>query len=183
VATRTARGGDAKPAAEPAAVKHKTAFTSRAAVLAVVVAALAIALAAPVRQLLSQRAQIASLRTSVETQKQQVADLEKAKQLWADPSYVAAQAEDRLHYVRPGQVPFVTLSPTPSAPASALAAAALADQPWYGRLWSSVKGAAAVPARTPSQTSSPQPTLSPELAPAPQVTPSLQVTPVAPAGP
>jgi cell division protein FtsB len=143
-------------------VKRRPAFTSRAAVLAVVVAALAIALAAPVRQLLSQRAQIASLRNSVAAQQQRAADLKKQQALWADPAYVAAQAADRLHYVRPGQIPFVTLSPKPVVAASASAAAALANQPWYGQLWSSVQ-AAGVPAR-PSSTVRPSPTSSPAAA-------------------
>jgi cell division protein FtsB len=149
-------------------VKRKPAFTSRAAVLAVVVAALAIALAAPVRQLLSQRAQIASLRNNVAAQKQRVADLEKQQALWADPAYVAAQAADRLHYVRPGQIPFVTLSPKPAAAASASAAAALANQPWYGQLWSSVQ-VAGMPSRS-SPTLRPAPTSSP--APAATVSPT-----------
>ncbi|HEY5456235.1 MAG TPA: septum formation initiator family protein, partial [Acidothermaceae bacterium] len=115
----------------------KPTFTGRAAVLAVVVAALALALAAPVRELLSQRSQISSLNSSIATQEQQVAALQKAQKQWANSTYVELQARERLHYVFPGQVPYVTLSPTPVASASAAAAQALASQPWYGRLWSS----------------------------------------------
>ncbi len=83
--------------------------------LAVVVAALALALAAPLRELLSQRSQISSLNTSIASQQQQVTSLQKAQQQWANPTYVEQQARDRLHYVFPGQVPYVTLSPTPVA--------------------------------------------------------------------
>ena len=90
--------------------------------LAVVVAALGLALAAPVRELLSQRAQISSLNSSIASSQQQVAQLQKAKKELADPSYIEAQARDRLHYVFPGQVPYVTLTPTPAPEASAAAA-------------------------------------------------------------
>jgi cell division protein FtsB len=131
-------------AAEPPPSRRKTAFTSRAAVLAVVVAALALALAAPLRQLLTQRAQIASLQSSIASSQKQIAALQKTHELWADPTYVAGQARERLHYVYPGQVPYVTLTPTPVPSASAAAAAALASQPWYGRLWNSVQGATGV---------------------------------------
>lgn len=127
--------------------------------MAVVLAALAVALAPPLRQLLSQRSQIANLRASVATEKDNVAALQKTQKLWDDPKYVEAQARDRLHYVRPGQVPYVTLSPAPVASASA-AEAALAAAPWYGRLWSSVQGAsvdahaAPLPSPTPALASS-----------------------------
>jgi cell division protein FtsB len=172
-------------AAPEATADRKPAFTSRAAVLAVVVAALAIALAAPVRHLLSQHAQITSLRGSVESEKKQVADLQKRQAQLADPSYVAAQARDRLHYVRPGEVPFVTLSPTPAGQASAQAAAALANQPWYGRLWSSVKVAGAVPKPSPTLASAlasaiastPTPAPAPAASPIPSVSPTPAVSP------
>ncbi|HEY5049440.1 MAG TPA: septum formation initiator family protein [Acidothermaceae bacterium] len=139
----------------------KPAFTGRAAILAVVVAALALAIAAPLRELLSQRSQISSLNSSITSQQQQLAGLQKAQKQWANPTYVEQQARDRLHYVFPGQVPYVTLSPTPVASASAAAAAALASQPWYGRLWSSVQEAAHVAPPKPSP--SPSPTLAPAL--------------------
>jgi cell division protein DivIC len=166
-------GGELGGAEPPG--RRKPAFTGRAAVLAVVVAALALALAAPARELLSQRSQISSLNSSIAGQQQQVAALQKAQKQWANPSYVEAQARARLHYVFPGQVPYVTLSPTPAASASAAAAQALASQPWYGRLWSSVQGAAHVPQPVPSP--SPSPTLAPALisppaASAPVLTPS-----------
>jgi cell division protein FtsB len=131
---------------------RKTSFTGRAAILAVVLAALAIALAAPLRQLISQRAQLSSLRDSVATQQQQLKDLQRTQKLWTDPAYVAAQARQRLHYARPGQIPFVTLSPTPTASSSAAAGAPAPDEPWYAQLWSSVQRAAATPHAMPHAT-------------------------------
>ncbi len=151
-------------------------FTGRAAILAVVVAALALALAAPLRGLLSQRSQISSLNSSIASQKQQVAALQKAQKQWENNSYVEAQARERLHYVFPGQVPYVTLSPTPVASASA-AAQALASQPWYGRLWSSVQEAAQV---APKPTPTPSPTLAPALISPPAASaPVITAAPIA----
>jgi cell division protein FtsB len=141
-------------------LRRKPAFTSRAAVLAVVVAALALALAGPMRELLSQRVQVSSLNNSIASSRQQIAQLQKTQKQLANPSYIEAQARDRLHYVFPGQVPYVTLTPTPSPAASA--AAALASQPWYGQLWASVEGASGV---TPSPSPSPTPSLAPALVP------------------
>jgi cell division protein FtsB len=150
--------------------RRKPAFTGRAAVLAVVVAALALALAAPARELLSQRSQISSLNGNIASQQQQVAALQKAQKQWANPTYVEQQARERLHYVFPGQVPYVTLSPTPVASESAAAAQALASEPWYGRLWSSVEVAAHVaPKPTPTATLAPA-LISPPAASAPVIT-------------
>jgi cell division protein FtsB len=155
----------------------KPTFTGRAAVLAVVVAALALALAAPARELLSQRSQISSLNSNIASQQQQVAALQKAQKQWANSTYVEQQARDRLHYVFPGQVPYVTLSPTPVASASAAAAQALGSQPWYGRLWSSVQVAANVP-----PTPKPSPTLAPALVSPPAASAPV-ITPAVTAGP
>jgi cell division protein FtsB len=134
----------------------RVSFTGRAAVLAVVVAALAIALAGPLRELVSQRSQISSLRQSVATGSQQLKDLQAQEKQWADPAYIAAQARDRLHYVKPGEVPYVTLSPTPT-PQASMSGASAPDQPWYAQLWSSVQGADATPHASPSPSPSPSP--------------------------
>lgn len=149
--------------AQAAKRKRKTSFTGRAAVLAVVLAALAIALAGPLRQLISQRSQISSLRSDVAQQTQQLKDLQQQQKQWADPSFVAKQARDRLHYVMPGEVPFVMLAPTPS-PSTSAGVQAVEDQPWYAQLWSSIQGADATP--------KPSVTLHPTTAPAPSVAPT-----------
>ncbi len=138
--------------------RRRTSFTGRAAVLAVVLAALAIALAGPLRQLISQRAQISSLQSDVDKQTQTLKSLQEQQKQWADPSFVAQQARDRLHFVKPGEVPYVTLAPTPSPSASA-SGQAVVDQPWYAQLWSSIQGADATP--KPSPAPHPTPTPSP----------------------
>jgi cell division protein FtsB len=144
--------------------RRRTSLTGRAAIVAVVVAALGIALAAPVRQLIGQRAQINGLRASVSSQRQQLSSLEQTQKLWANPSYVAAQAQQRLHYVEPGKVPIITLAPTPTARSGGVAGgpapSAAATTPWYAELWTSVRGAGAA-------TPTPKPAPSPSVLPTP----------------
>jgi cell division protein FtsB len=152
---------------QPSKRRRKTSFTGRAAVLAVVLAALAIALAGPLRQLISQRSQISSLQSDVAQQTQQLKDLQQQQKQGADPSYVAQQARDRLHYVMPGEVPYVTLAPTPS-PSSSAGARAVEDEPWYAQLWSSIQGADATPKASPT----PQPTQPPASSPASSAAPT-----------
>lgn len=130
----------------------RVSFTGRAAVLAVVVAALAIALAGPLRELISQRSQISSLQQDVAKSSNQLKSLQAQEKQWSDPGYVAAQARERLHYVKPGEVPYITLSPTP-APQAAASGAPAPDQPWYAQLWSSVQGADATLHPSPAQSS------------------------------
>ena len=127
--------------------------------LAVVLAALAIALAGPLRQLITQRAELSSLRSDVAAGNQQVKELQAQQKLWADPSYVAAQARERLHYVKPGEVPYITLGPRPSASNGVKSSGVPADQgPWYAQLWSSIRGADAVaPSPRPDPTPTPVP--------------------------
>jgi cell division protein FtsB len=171
-AGKTGSAGKAGNAARPDASRRRPSFTGRAAVLAVVLAALAIALAGPLRQLLSQRTQIAGLRAGVSAQQQQIATLEQQQKLWTDPAYIKAQARERLHYVMPGQVPYVTLAPTPAASANPSAVAAAADGPWYSQLWGSIKGAGAVVQPSPRITKpSMPPPAAATIAPSPSPTP------------
>jgi cell division protein FtsB len=148
--------------------RRKTAFTGRAAILAVVLAALVIALAGPLRQLLSQRAQLDSLRGQVSSEQAELNSLQQQQKLWSDPNYVRNQARERLHYVMPGEIPYVTLGPTPSASASAGPAHDNGNGPWYAQLWSSVQQAAATATPTPDAAATP----TPDAAATPTPTPS-----------
>ncbi|RJK97924.1 septum formation initiator family protein [Vallicoccus soli] len=114
-------------------------LTGRAAVLAVVLVALALTLAYPLRSYLGQRSDISGLRAEVAAQQQRVADLERATARWQDEAYVTAQARERLHYALPGETQYTVLEPE-EAPAEDRAAAApqAPDGPWYTELWESV---------------------------------------------
>ncbi|MGN6245817.1 MAG: FtsB family cell division protein [Motilibacteraceae bacterium] len=134
-------------------------LTGRAAILALVVCALALTLAYPLRSYLAQRGEIAAARERVAAKQAEVADLQRQLNRWQDPAYVKAQARERLHYVVPGETQYVVLEPdeTGTAGGAQAAAAAAPGRPWFSTLWGSVQGAdrsgPARPAPAPSQPS------------------------------
>ncbi|RKS68625.1 cell division protein FtsB [Motilibacter peucedani] len=161
--TGPARGPVARPAArrdappprprEPATRTRRTGgLTTRAAVLALVVCALAVSLAYPLREYLQQRAQTASLAARVAEQTQQVQAEREQVARWQDPAYVRAQAKARLRMVDPGERQYVVVEPERPARAKAAgAAAATQTRPWFGSLWASVEEAdASRPAARPA---------------------------------
>ena len=111
-----------------------------------VIGALMVSAALPVREFLSQRGEIGQVRSDQAAMRQRVADLEAEKARLADPAYVASEARRRLQYVLPGETAYVVLGPT-EPPAAAAAARAKAASPWYTQLWGSVREADAPPPR------------------------------------
>ena len=70
---------------------RRTNLTGRAAMLALVVCLLAISLAYPLREYLSQRGDIADYRATVAEQEKRVTELQKQHKRWSDEAYVEAQ--------------------------------------------------------------------------------------------
>jgi cell division protein FtsB len=141
-ATSTVRATVGKGAA---ARPRRTALTGRAAVLALVVGALVLSLAYPLRQYVEQRSEIAALEQEKERRTERVAQLERQKQRWQDPAYVKARARERLHFVMPGERGFVVADGAadgPGADGTSGSDAPAEAQPWYTRLWSTVEGSA-----------------------------------------
>jgi cell division protein FtsB len=131
----TKRGPDEQPA-------RRTSLTGRAAVLALVVCMLAISLAYPLREFLSQRGDIGGYRAKVAAQEKRVADLTRARERWNDPAYVKAQARERLHFVMPGETVYIVLEPDEApAPVAASERSTMPEpkRPWFGDLWKSVE--------------------------------------------
>ena len=129
----------------PDPTPHRTGLTTRAAVLGLVVCALVVSAALPLREYLSQRSQIDAARHELQVKKARVAELEQRERLLKDPAYVKQLARERLHYVMPGEIPYVVLSPSPS-PAPGLSgpagvAATGPEAPWYSQVWGSVRAA------------------------------------------
>jgi cell division protein FtsB len=124
--------------------RRRSSLTGRAAVLALVVCLLAISLAYPLREYLSQRGDIRQYRATVAEQEQRVAELRRQHDRWRDPAYVEAQARERLHYVMPGETSYVVLeaddTPAPDGVVAATKAEATRS-PWFTDLWSSVETA------------------------------------------
>jgi cell division protein FtsB len=144
---RTVRLGRRAPvpvAVEPA--RKAGGLTTRAAVLGLVVCALLMSAALPLREFLGQRSQIAELRQQQRAATARVKALEEQKARLEDPAYTAALARDRLHFVRPGETAYVVIAPSapPVAPKDAQRAAAAPsgpEAPWYSQVWGSVRSA------------------------------------------
>jgi cell division protein FtsL len=124
---------------------RSTRLTGRAAVLAVVICAIALSLAYPVRAYLAQRQQIDQLVAQQQTMLAQVKSLEAQQAKLAEPSYIEQLARQELDmcfpgtqcYIIEGSQPLTSGSrPQPSGPA-----------PWYARLWQSVEEANGAPAK------------------------------------
>ena len=132
----------------------RAGLTTRAAILGLVVCALVVSAALPLREYLSQRGHIAEAQAQQARQKARVQALEDQLRQLQDPAYIKAQARTRLHFVLPGETAYVVL--LPSAAAVPVGRAALTgatatgpEAPWYSQVWGSVK-AADRPAPVPS---------------------------------
>ena len=121
---------------------QRLGFTARrAAVLAAVICVLTLTIAGPVRTYFAQRTEMDQLAASEAALRHQIADLEQKKGKLADPAYIAAQARERLGFVRPGDVPFqvqlpptAAVSPQPGADTGKPAN----NDPWYTALWHTI---------------------------------------------
>jgi cell division protein FtsB len=133
-------GGDAQP----------TAFTARAAVLVLAVAAVIVAVAVPMKIWLGQRSDLSSLAAQTRSTQQRVAQLKAQDKQWQQPSYIETQARNRLHYVLPGQKTYIVLGRAShrGSAGSAKHTAAAATGPWYSQFWESVQIAGKAPTAT-----------------------------------
>jgi cell division protein FtsB len=126
-------------AAALAAVARSTKLTGRAALLAVVICAIALSLAYPVREYIAQRQQIDQLLALQQTTAAQVkalqAETTKQSQTW----YIEQEARDKLYMCLPQEQCYQVVSGQP-AKSSAPKPQAGAD-PWYAKLWESVQKA------------------------------------------
>ena len=133
--------------------EQRLGFTARrAAVLAAVICVLTLTIAGPVRTYFAQRTEMNQLTASEAALRRQIADLEQRKAKLGDPAYIAAQARERLGFVKPGDIPFqVQLPPTaatPSEPGGQPAKPANTD-PWYTSLWHTIADAPHLPPAAP----------------------------------
>ncbi|WP_018683273.1 FtsB family cell division protein [Actinokineospora enzanensis] len=118
------------------------ATTRRAAVVATVVCALALSVAVPLRNYLSQRTDLEAMEHRQAELHKQVDDLTRRKEQLADPEQIRVQARERLRYVMPGETPYmVELPPTANQGAGDQATTQpIPQQAWYQSLWDSVTG-------------------------------------------
>ena len=147
------------PAAAAARARRAAAATGgalglstarRAAVLAVVVCALALTVAVPLRNYVTQRHEIAAVAAEQERLARDVGTLTDERSALRDPAHIEALARERLGYARPGEVPYRVELPgdanAPRDPRDAGAGAELppaeADLPWYARVARTTLGTA-----------------------------------------
>ena len=112
-------------------------LTSRAAVLAVVICAIALSLAYPVREYIAQRRQIDQLQAARQLLNGQLASLQHVQQRLGDPAFIEQLARNKLHMCLRGETCYIVIGGQTAAPA----AAAASLTPWYERLWQSVQEA------------------------------------------
>ena len=127
------------PAAPRPPERDRPRFTSRAAVLAVVLCAIALSLAYPVREYIGQRRQIDQLTAQRATAEAAVRRLQAEDRKLTSPAYVEQQARDRLHMCMPDQTCYVVIPG--KKPPVAVAPAPAPVTPWYEKLWGSVRAA------------------------------------------
>lgn len=122
-----------------ALTRWKRINTRRTLVLAVVLTAVAITLAMPMRTYFAQRADFDEQRALNAQLREEVVDYQQRVNEQNDPAYIEAQARERLHYVMPGEKPFVVVF---EGREEELAAQEAAEQrarnPWYVNLWDAV---------------------------------------------
>ncbi len=117
----------------------KLSSTRRAAVLALLVCAMALSVAVPLRTYMSQLDELAAQRQHRAAMAQQVDELEHRHSQLSDPTYIEAEARARLGMVRPGETPYIV--EVPDAPTGAPPPPLAADTsstPWYEQLWNSL---------------------------------------------
>ena len=118
---------------------RRSRLTGRAALLALVVCSLIVALAYPMRQYVSQRADIADLQQEQAETRQRVERLRDLKARWQDDAYAEQRIRERLHYVMPGETGFIVVDP--GAARQSRADMGAADRPWYSNVWDGVDNA------------------------------------------
>jgi cell division protein FtsL len=127
------------PSMPPAVAPRATRLTSRAAVLAVVICAIALSLAYPVREYIAQRQQIDQLVAQQQTMLAQVKGLQAEQAKLSERSYIEQLARQELDMCFPGAQCYV-VEGGPSL-ISGTPAARPGPTPWYAKLWRSVEQA------------------------------------------
>jgi cell division protein FtsL len=114
-------------------------FTSRAAVLAVVICAIALSLAYPVREYIAQRRQIDQLQAERQLLTTQLRQLDQQQGRLNDPTYIEQLARNKLHLCLRGSTCYVVINDQSGHSGAQATAASLT--PWYERMWQSVQQA------------------------------------------
>jgi cell division protein FtsL len=132
----------------PAAAPRTTRLTGRAAVLAVVICAIVLSLAYPVREYVAQRRQIDQMLAQQQTMLAQVKSLEAEQAKLSSRSYIEQLAQQQLDMCFPGTQCYIVEGGQP--PITTTRIPQTGPAPWYTKLWQSVEQADANP-KTPAK--------------------------------
>jgi cell division protein FtsL len=122
-----------------ASAPRTTRLTGRAAVLAVVICAIVLSLAYPVREYVAQRRVIDQLVAQRETMQTQVKSLEAQQAKLSNPAYIEQLARQELDMCFPGKQCYIVEAGQPVASTAGTPQPGAA--PWYSKLWQSVEQA------------------------------------------
>ena len=123
----------------PTASRARPRLTGRAAVLAVVICAITLSLAYPVREYIAQHRQISALAAQQRSLTDQLGQLHHRQQQLNDPAYIEQLARDELHLCMPKQTCYVIINGKPAP--GLIQPKVPAPSAWYDRLWQSVQQA------------------------------------------
>jgi cell division protein FtsL len=115
-------------------------------VLVVVVCAIGLSLAYPIREYIAERRQIDQLQVENAQLAISLQRLKSQQRAISSPSYIEQIARDQLHMCFPAQTCYVIV-PSKSRANGKASRAQPAAAPWYGALWASVRAADKEPPR------------------------------------
>ncbi len=130
----------AQPALEPVPAKR---FSGRLLALAVVLITIIVMLAPSVRVYIQQSSEIATLENGIAVQKERQQEIQSQVARWEDPSFIKAQARERLFLVMPGEKRYLVKG-VDGFKKSENEAVGVApeDLAWVDALWDSVQRSA-----------------------------------------
>ncbi|MCX4823627.1 septum formation initiator family protein [Streptomyces sp. NBC_01142] len=115
---------------------RRSRLTGRAAFLALIVCSLVVALAYPMRQYVSQRADIADQERRIDEAREVVEQLRDEKARLQDDMYIQRLAREHLHLVHPGETGYIMIGS--EAAERRRSEEGAADRPWYSNVWDGV---------------------------------------------
>ncbi|MBO3733270.1 FtsB family cell division protein [Glycomyces niveus] len=122
--------------AEVKRVRYRPArkVSRRAAILALVLSALALAYAYPLRTYVEQRIEINRLEAEQSAQSERIDELEAERVKWDDPEYVKAQIRSSLLLVPPGEDLVIVIDEDDPKHTGGADDEAAEDRTWYDEL-------------------------------------------------
>jgi cell division protein FtsB len=135
MARRAGRGAVSRKPARGRTFLPQSTLARQVAILGLVLCAIALSVAFPLRGYLEQRTELAAAVSAQQELEQREAELRAQQAALEDPEYVAAEARRRLQLVLPGDTVYVVHAPAIEAEPATPGARPADDAPWYSSLW------------------------------------------------